>query len=62
VKETGMPSGAASGALSSWRVRGVVLIVVSGLTILIWLAAKTYTEYTWDCVWCESENVFLIDE
>lgn len=39
-----MPSGAASGALSSWRVRGVVLIVVSGLTILIWLAAKTYTD------------------
>ena len=40
-----MPADAASGeTLSSWWRRGVVLIVVSGLTLLIWLAAKTYTD------------------
>lgn len=40
-----MPADAASDeTLSSWWRRGVVFIVVSGLTILIWLAAKTYTD------------------
>ena len=40
-----MAGGAASDlTLSSWWRRGVVLIVMSGLAVLIWLAAKTYTD------------------
>jgi hypothetical protein len=45
VKEVSMAGGAASDlTLSSWWRRGVVLLVVSGLAVLIWLAAKTYTD------------------